>query len=168
MTDGRVINNIKTRLDLQSQELHFIDKNKAEMAVPAGLMKSILFLDSPGSDKPVAEFRNGFPPIDQQDEHSFYQVLSSGKVGLLLFLQKMVSTRKNALSGEVTKEFISYETLYLFRGDKLERIKKDKDSILKALADRKEKMEAFAKDHKLRYKSFDEVRQLLDYYNSIP
>jgi hypothetical protein len=167
LNSGKLLTNIKTRLNLQSQELHFMDKNNAEMAVPGGLIKNIRFLDFPGSDKVAAEFQTGYPPVDKQDEHSFYQVLSSGKIGLLLFRQKVIVTEKNDLSGEVKKEFVSYETLYLLRKGALERIKKDKSDILNALADKRDMIEEFVKTHKLKYRSFDEIREIVDYYNSI-
>jgi hypothetical protein len=169
LSTGKVVTGIKTRLNLQSQELHFMDKNNIEMAVPAGLVKDIRFLDPAGSDKKItAEFQCGFPPVDKQDEHSFYQVLSRGKIQLLLFRQKTIVMQKNDLSGEIKKEFVSYETLYLFRSGAPERIKRDREDILKALADKKDQVEAFAKANRLKYRSFDEIRQILDYYNSLP
>jgi len=168
LNTGKVVANIKTRLNLQSQELHFMDKNNVEMAVPGGLVKNVRFLESPGSDKVVAEFQSGFPPVDKQDEHSFYQVLSSGKAGLLLFRQKTLVTQKNDLSGEVKKEFTAYESLYLSRNGGLGKIKKDKEDVLNALADKKEIIEAFVNSHRLKYRSMDDIRKIMDYYNSIP
>jgi len=63
---------------------------------------------------------------------------------------------------------VLYEEYYLLDQDILKRVKRDRAFILTALTDKKDKIEDFVSNKKLKYKSFDEIRQIIDYYNSLP
>ncbi|HWK06419.1 MAG TPA: hypothetical protein VNS58_22450 [Puia sp.] len=158
---------IKLRLNLQTQEWHFLAKDNTEMTVPKGTIKEILLYDSAGNNKKGTTFQCGFPAIDAQDKDNFYQVLSQGKVWLLRSLRKTISQRKDDLSGDVRKEFVTYEVYYLFAGGTLQRVKKDKSFFLTLLADKKNRLEDFINENKLKFKSADDFVRVIDYYNSL-
>jgi hypothetical protein len=168
LNSNKEIENIKLRLNLQTQEIHFLSKNVTEMAIPAGVVKEVRFYNSPGDAKPLAEFQCGFPAIDNQNANSFYQVLSSGKVPFLCSLRKSVSEQKDGLSGEIKKEFVEYEDYYVFAGGAMTRVKKDKAFVINLLKDKEDQVKAFMAEKKFRFKSFDDITQIIAYYNSLP
>ena len=149
-------------------EFHFLNKDNIEIALFKGYVKSVRFYDGiPGMDGANTEFQTGFPPIDQQDENSFYQVVCKGKIILLESLRKVISQEKNGFSGEIRKEYVSYEDYYTWDGKGMERVKKDKSAFLGLLADQQSKVGDYINTNHLKLKSVDEVRRVIDYYNSL-
>jgi hypothetical protein len=159
---------VKLRLNLLTQEFHFLNKDNIEIALFKGYVKSVRFYDGiPGMGGANTEFQAGFPPIDQQDENSFYQVVCKGKIVLLKSLRKVISQDKNGFSGEIKKEYVSYEDYYTWDGKGMERVKKDKSAVLALMAGQKGKIDDFVSTNHLKMKSIDDVRRVIDYYNSL-
>jgi hypothetical protein len=167
LQNNRRFDSVRLRLNLATQQIHFMDQNNQEIALFKGFVKAIRFYDIlPGTNNPT-EFQTGFPAIDQQDETNFYQVISKGKIFLLKFMHKIVSQEKNELSGEIKKEYVGYEDYYVYNGKEMQRVKKDKSAILSLLADQQAKVQSFIDTNHLRLKSVDEVKRVIDYYNSL-
>jgi hypothetical protein len=143
---------VKVRLNLFSQEVHFMDKNKNEMALAKGYIKAII-LPNPVTGAPTGpKFQNGFPAIDEQDTYNFYEVLAEGKLWLLLSIRKVIAKEKDEMSGEVKKEYRAYEDYYIFDGKTMERVKKGNVTI----------------DGKpVKYKNIDDLKKVIDQYNAL-
>jgi len=163
LDDNRKYDSVKVRLNLSSQEVHILDRNNTEIALAKGYIKEVLWLK--GSR---IRFQNGFPAVDNQDGYSFYAVLSEGKRWLLQSIRKVITERKDDLSGEKSREYVAYEDDYIYDGKTMLRVKKDKAFLLGALGDKKQLVADFIDSHKLKIKSADEVRQVVDYYNTLP
>ncbi len=157
-------NDIRLRLDLHTDEVHYLDSGNRELVLPKGLVKAVVW--PTGHDSTL--FQCGFPAIDTRDANSFYLVLSSGKYWLLHSITKPISERKDQMSGETKKEFTTYDDYYVYNGTTLQRVKKDKASILSLLSDKKEKVDDFITTNKLKLKSMDDIKRIIDYYNTLP
>jgi hypothetical protein len=94
-------------------------------------------------------------------------VISEGRCWLLHSMKKVISQRKDDLSGEISKEYRTYEDYYVYNGTTMQRVKKDKDFLLTVLADKKDKVESFINDNHLKFKSIDDFRRVIDYYNTL-
>ena len=158
-------NGIRLRLDLNAQEVHYLDSSNSELVLPKGLVKTVIWKTT-ATDS--TWFQCGFPATEGRDANSFYLVLSSGKYWLLHSITKPISERKDEMSGETKKEFTTYDDYYVYTGTTLQRIKKDKSSILSILNDKKEKVDEFITGNKLKLKSMDDVKRIIDYYNTLP
>jgi hypothetical protein len=143
---------VKVRLNLLSQEVHFMDKNNNEMALAKGYIKAII-LPNPITGAPTGpKFQNGFPAIDEQDTYNFYQVLAEGKLWLLLSIRKVIAKEKDEMSGEVKKEYRSYEDYYTFDGKTMQRVKKGTAAI----------------DGKpIKFKNIDDLKKAIDAFNAL-
>jgi hypothetical protein len=160
---------VRMRLNLQTQQVHFLNKNNLEMALPKGFIIGLILRDSSASGGPSAyTFQCGFPPIDNQDRNNFYRVLVSGRLALLESIRKVMSTEKNELSGEEKKNIRDYTDYYIFSDGVMKRMKKDKASVLALMVDKKDKVEAYATSGKLNFKSIDDIGQIIAYYNGLP
>ena len=147
LNDNRKYDSIRVRLNLSSQEVHILDKNNTEIALARGYIKEVVWL----SDSKV-RFVNGFPPVDNQDANSFYGVLSAGKCWLLESIRKVVTERKDELSGENKREYSTYEDYYLFDGKAMQRVKKGAATI----------------DGKpIKFKNIDDLKKAIDAYNAL-
>jgi hypothetical protein len=168
VNDNTQFGNIRLRLDVKNQEVHFLKSDNVEMVAPAGSIKEIAIIDSAGVQPVTYTFQCGFPAIDNQHETNFYQLLCNGKIKLLKSTRKIIHQDKDDLSGEIKKEFRTYEDYYLYSVISMLRIKKDKAYILDLMANQKDKIEEYTKANNLGYKSIDDLRKIIDYYNSLP
>jgi hypothetical protein len=143
---------VKVRLNLFSQEVHFMDRNNNEMALAKGYIKAVI-LPNPLTGAPTGpKFQNGFPAIDEQDTYNFYEVLAEGKLWLLHSIRKVIAKEKDEMSGEVKKEYRAYEDYYIFDGKTMQRVKKGS-----AIIDGKP----------VKYKNIDDLKKVIDQYNAL-
>jgi hypothetical protein len=141
---NRRFDSVKVRLNLYSQEVHFLDRNNNEMALAKGYIKEILLAGN-------IQYKSGYPAIDEQDVDNFYLVLAERKWSLLLSSRKVIASQKDEMSGEVKKEYRLYQDYYLFDGKTMQRVKKDK-----AIIDGKE----------IKFKSIEALKKAVDAYNA--
>jgi hypothetical protein len=167
LVDNRRYDSVKLRLNLYSGEVHVMDSVRKEMALEKGYVKEILLPGKLGGMIGAARFQCGFPSVDALDGTFLYEVISEGRCWLLHSVRKVISQRKDDLSGEITKEYRIYEDYYVYNGATMQRIKKDKDFLLTVLADKRDKVESFINDNHLRFKSTDDFRRAIDYYNTL-
>ncbi len=167
LSDGRIVDMIKTRMDLSANALYFKSKNEVDMVFDTGYIKEVDIYDSHESKNVSSKFKTGFPKIDNQNQYTYYQVLSEGKVGLLNLIRKQLSVNKDVLSGEVEKRFETYTNYYVFSKNKMQRFKKEKDFILKILSDKKNEVEIFCSEKNINFKNINDIVSLFNYYNSL-
>jgi hypothetical protein len=158
------------RLNLATQQLHYLDSNKVEMTLPKGFIREVLLRDTSAAGAPrIYTFRCGFPPVDNQDANNLYCVLTDGAMTLLESIRKVLVTQKNDLTGEVKHEFHEYDDYYLYHGGTMQRLKKDKEFILAQIdASRRPQARAFAEKERLDFKSIDDIGRLIAYCNGLP
>jgi hypothetical protein len=154
------------RINFLSQQVHYLSDNNVEMALPAGLVKQVVFTDSVRFPFTQYTFQCGFLKIDNQDAASLYQVLSDGKVKMLLSTQKKIITEKNDFSGDV-KEYRAYENYYFFSDSMMKRIKKNEDFVMSIFTDKSKLIEKYIEQNSLSCKSVSDIQKITDYYNSL-
>lgn len=143
---------VKMRLNLYSQEVHFLNKNNNEMALEKGYIKAVIF-PNPITGAPTGpKFQNGFPAVDEQDANNFYEVFSEGKLWLLHSVRKVILREKDEMTGEVKKEYRTYEDYYTFDGKTMQRVKKGSATI----------------DGKpIKFKNIDDLKKAIDAFNAL-
>lgn len=166
--DNSVFGNMQFRIDLKDQQVHFKKPDNTELVIQSGAVKQITLFDSAGKSPAVYVFQCGVPSIDNQNEKNFYQILSDGKkIKFLKSLRKSIHEEKDGFSGEVHKEFRQYEDYYFLVKNNIERIKRDKDYVLAYMSDKNRQIDAFLQKNKISFKSMDDIKKLVDYYNSL-
>jgi hypothetical protein len=167
LKDGRVYNDVKTRINLLEQEVNFIASNGQEGFLGKGMASEIAYIDDKEATQNVKVFQCGFPPIDNQNRISLYQILFNGKTSLLKSVYKSIQERNNDMSGERFKEFATYENMYLLKDGVMSRIKKDKSSLLAMFQDQNQAIKKYIEDQKLNLKNEAHLIDLVKYYNSL-
>lgn len=166
LNKGTVYENVSVRLDLLTQELHIVNSNGQEIIAEDGLVKQVDLLDSV-SGRLTARFITGCPPIDRQNGSSFYQLLSPGRLHLLLFIKKDLEEEKDLMSGSLRQEFKERSEFYTLRDETMLRLRRDKETVLALMNDRRSDIEAWLKAHKMNWKNTKMLTELFDYYNSL-
>ena len=167
LKDGRVYNDVKARINLLEHEVNFIASNGQEGYLGKGMASEIAYIDSKTETQVIKVFQCGFPPIDNQNRISFYQILLNGKTSLLKSVYKSIQERNNDMSGERFKEFATYENMYLLKEGTMSRIKKDKSSLLVMFQDKKEAIAKYMEDQKINLKNEAHLIALVQYYNTL-
>lgn len=165
---GNSVSPVLVKINLESNELYFKDSSGKEMIALEGLVKKIELLDTNYQDSSTQIFKGGYPSIDNQNQHYFYQLLADGKTELLAKKSKQIETDKNMLSGEIRRQFSEPAiTLYLFKDNEMKPLKTGKSYLLELLKDREALVTAFINSNKINLKKIPDLVKLIRYYNSI-
>lgn len=154
----------KFKLNLQQNRLFFLNANGDEMEVTSPV-KSIEFIDDAVAGNPVV-FEKGFPPIDKLTADNYYQVLVTGKAGLLMdtkFAEVEYKEYNSATTSIRTDRLVSF---YGVAAGKMQRIGKMEDVLL-LLGDKTREVSAFIKQENLKVKKQADLEKLFRYYNGL-
>jgi hypothetical protein len=164
---GRVFTKVKTRIDLVSNETHFISENGVGAFLERGIVKEVSYDDTTETGIVHYTFKTGFPAIDKQTRDNFYLVMAEGRYGMLKSISKRVTTRRNDFANETLKEFETYEDYYCYVNGEMKRWKKEKEFVLAEMADKKQQVDQFILANKINFRSAESVAKLVNYYNSL-
>jgi len=158
--DGKVYNNVKGRIDLQTEGFIYLAKEQELMcALP---IEQIVF-DSCDSALEGAIFKTGYPPIDKQNDKSLYRVLSQGKATLLKHYAVKWQDITPFYNTNTTRIYTQMQQYYLFLNGKIFSLKKNKDNLRQLLDSPKE----YITKNKLNLKEEEDAIKLVAYYNSL-
>ena len=165
LVNGKIYSGLQLKLDLEQQRIIFnAGDGKAFLLTPP---ITRLELSCHDSNNPVV-FRAGFGAIDKQNERSLYQVLDSGKVLLLKYVEVRFKDSKTYNSNDITRSYRQLASYYLWMPDKdMVKLSGDENDLLVLLKDkRKQLIEAIDKD-KLRTKKEADLIKVIKKYNSL-
>lgn len=170
LKNGGKISGLATRLNLATNELH-IQKTEqgvtSEIIVQNGSIISVTIYEPTVSGLLARSFKIGYPEIDGFNQNTFYEVIENGTVSLVKNLRKKVIEEKPFNSAVATKKFAEYENFYVVMNQQMFRFKKGKEFILGLLADKKEEIEKFLADKKIKCRSEVDCAKVIAFYNSI-
>jgi hypothetical protein len=146
--DGKVAKGLPLRFNVHNNKVYFQrEENQLEFAEPVRAFW--LGMDS----NTAVLFRNGYTPIDKNDGETFYEVMANGKVQLLKYRQKLLR-EFSPLNMPKEKRFEDVDALYVFLPNyRIEKIKKNKNDILKALPEYADAINKILEANKLNLKN---------------
>lgn len=163
--DSVYFNNMEINYDVMSDRVLFL-RGGQEMAFKHPI-KEFQIIKPKIEPIYIEVFRNGFPPIGDNTEKSYYMVLNNGKTVALKKPMKSISEVTPYGSAKVQKTVINSEHYFIFHNGQMIKIKKDKKSLLNALEDKKELLGKYMSDNNINIKTDEDIRVVLDYYNSL-
>lgn len=162
LKSGQKTDKYNLKLDLYSNELLFQYEGNALVVVNP--VKEFVLKTNPGSSY---LFRAGYLPVERNTENTFYQVLADGPVTLLKLTRKIITERKEYNQAAVIKEFEASESYYIAKANGgIEKIRKDKKSLLAAINDADGSLAKWLEKKGLRCKSEEELVQAVTAYNN--
>lgn len=168
LADNRFFPNVPLELDLERQEVHFKRENGDVIRVEPGQVKALAILDTIAGATVVYQFACGYQRIDNQSETSFYLVLDSGRVTLLESMRKRFYQEKDEFGGNDQHEYRIYNDFYVFYQGKITRIKKDIKFFQELTIDKHDQLEDYLNKNKVSFRSMEDIRQFIHYYNGLP
>ncbi|MBX9733219.1 MAG: hypothetical protein K2X37_04090 [Chitinophagaceae bacterium] len=164
LSNGTKINHILLRVDLCNQSVQFKAQDGQQLYVGASEVIEVNYEDVFAENASV-KLRTHFPPVDFHKANEFFEVLSEGSITLLKSTTKRIDIQKHGLSGEISKEFITYIDYYVLKEAKMIRLKHDKDFIRGIFSDKTEKMEAYLHNYKKIIRQEADLINIFNYYN---
>ena len=163
---GYSINKIAIRFNLYENELYF--KKDSVIYTFADAVREFTIPFNDEGQIRILKFRNGYTPQHKRTLNSFYQVLVDGKnAQLLKYVSKIV--RENwEYSRPVKKYYEQKEELFIQDNmtGQLTAIKKDKQSLIKALPSHASSINKLAKDNDLDLNTEAGLKRLIELLNS--
>lgn len=158
---GKLSGEFKYKLLLQFNRLFYQDPTGADMEVVSPIYKVEFELPN-GS---ITVFEKGFDPIEGLDQNNFYQVLSDGKLRLLMDTKFQTETKQVYGTGAVTTtdKLINF---YAATGSKLVKITKE-EQVLALMADKTTEVNAFIKKERTKFRKQADLEKLFNYYNQL-
>ena len=169
LSKGKEIGPMPVKLNIESNELYFLDSTGKEMIAANGLVKKVDCIDYYSKDSIKYIFKSGYPAIDGQNENYFYQLFSEGRIELLARKFKYIRVEKNELTGDVSKGFIDGGVvLYVYAYGIMQAFKSNKNFVASLWEeDKQQEMNNFITTNKISFKSIPGLVKLFNHYDSI-
>jgi hypothetical protein len=157
---GKAYSGVYGRIDLLTGKFIFtINEQDLICVLP---VEQIVF-DSCNTALNGAIFKNGYPPIDKQNDKIFYQLLGEGKATLLKHYELKWQDEIPYNSTNTTRIYKRSEKYYLYLNSKMYAIEKKQRNLLKLLAISERDIDT----KKLNLKKEQDIIQLVAYYNML-
>lgn len=153
--NGTLYRNISVKLNLQTQEVHFLDQNKQEMICSKGDILEINFKETQDSK---------FKLMRYQGKDEFFQILLDDTISFVKSFKASVvqSIQFNSATKEQT---ISIDILYfLLRDGEFIPFKKQKKSLISAFGDHELSLSNFIKESRVSMNSESDIISIIKFY----
>jgi hypothetical protein len=161
--EGKKLRDVTLRLNLVDQQLHYL-KDGIEYVTDQPL-KEVLIEDEKSGNLYI--FRSGFPSVQYGNSKTFYQALAEGEVLLLKHIRKMITENTPFGSATTQQTIRNAEHYYISKKGSMIKIRKDRQSILNALEDKKDPLEKFINQNRLNLRTEEDMIKLVNYYNAL-
>jgi len=164
LTNGKSYTSVQLKYNLLRDELFFKDIKTDQLLA---FVIPVVEFKLNDNEKNSILYRNGYKAIDNNTEKSYYQVLFDGGTQLLKRTSKKVNEEKPFSSASTIKSFEVLNFYYISNNNALIKIRKDKKSILTALANQGSALEKYLQEKSLNLKNEEDLIQFIQYYNSL-
>jgi hypothetical protein len=164
LSNGKSYTSVQLKYNLLRDELFFKDIKTDQLLA---FVIPVVEFKLNDKEKNSILYRNGYKAIDDNTEKSYYQVLFDGGTQLLKRTSKKINEEKPFNSASTIKSFEVLNFYYISNNNTLIRIRKDKKSILAALANQGSALEKYLQEKSLNLKNEDDLIQFIQYYNSL-
>ena len=164
-TNNRVYKDVNVKINLAENIVQFINDRGEELVATIPIKQiRLLGLNSTGGLQELV-FLSLNKSINTPND-SVYQVLDSGRVSLLAHVRVNYRDEKRYGQAGITRIFKTSYTYYIWRDGKKERLERNKDAVLQALADKRTEVEAYVRKESLGYRSENDLAKIFRFYNS--
>lgn len=159
---GKEYNNQKVKLNQQTNQIFYLDKEEKEMESISDIRKIIFF---EGNNTVV--FENFYPPIGTMNAGSFYQLIISGKAKLLVNTEFSEVEYKEFNSAVTTKRADKVHQLYGFANGNIIKLRKGETELVELLKDKSTEVSTFIKQQGLKCKKQSDYETVFNFYNGL-
>lgn len=163
IANGKTYENLPVKLNLQDNLVIYRQPNGAEMEAVSRI-EFLEFIGCANGEVPV--FRSGYPPVDEQNAGTYYQVLESGPVQLLKLWRVTYIDQKPYASASIVRKYDRSPLYYAYTPTKgMIRLGKGNELALQLDQERTAKATAYARQENLKLRKEEDLRKLIAFYN---
>jgi len=166
LNDGRYFEDVPIKLNNFNETILYRSSAGKELEVSKGVITEVQMPDTTENGVAIRHFCNGFKPVDNNDENTFYEVLDRGRVDLLL-CRKVKMSETTIIGSGTEKEYQSFQDYYMSVGNIPVKCKKSSSFFIELFADKKDLVKKYIDDYNLKFKSEKDCRRIVSYYNSL-
>ena len=159
LENGVLVTGKSVKLNLQNNAVYYLDNNGAEWEAISKI-KRIEFVES------KAVFENGFPSVENQNAHTYYQILIRGKASLLQCTKFSEGEYKPYNATVSIKRIDKVFELYGVSNQAISKLTNQND-VLAVLSDKTKEVSNFILDKKIKCKRQSDFEAIIIYYNSM-
>jgi hypothetical protein len=169
LSRGKEIGPLLIKLNIESNELYFLDSTGKELIAAEGLVRKVDCIDYYTKDSVRYVFKTGYPSVGKQSENYFYQVFTEGRIELLARKFKYVRNEKNDLTGDMSKSFVDGLTvLYVYAYGLIQPFRSNKTFIATLWDENKQEvMNKYLSTNKINLKNTSDLVKLFNYYDGL-
>jgi hypothetical protein len=153
LTDNRQASNIPIRFNVYSNEIYFL-RDSQVLAIDASVpVREFTLYDHRSDLAQSSLFRCGYPDTRSGNKKTFYLVLASGKLSLLIHYSKRVVERNSPIDGP-QKLMDDEESWFVFSApqNKMIEIRQNRNSLMSALPAEANRIETILSSNKMKLK----------------
>ena len=163
---GKVYEGINVKFNMMDNLLVMKLDDETELVAVSPITR-VLFTDSVRIGMLNTVFEKGFPPVGQQTEQTYYEVLDSGRVKLLKQRSATYTDKKDYGQASITRVFEIKESYFLFFDGKMNKLTGGKDGLLALIPEKKEELNQYLVDNNLKCRKENELSLAIAFYNSL-
>lgn len=164
LLDGKEVKNIKTKINLITNEVYYLDKG--EQYVSDSPIKEIIAFDENNKEKYRFVNFTYQNLADKNQADGWYMTEISGDASLYRKVEKVIEESKQYGSATTERSINTHTKYFVLHNYALAEIKKVKD-IYNILYEKKTELEAYSQSEKIQKSSVDAYRKLISYYNTL-
>lgn len=165
LLNGKTYSGLKLKLNLEQQKVIFEAGEGRAYALSQPAIR--IELGCKEKNKPVV-FRSGFAAIEKQNDRSLYQVLDSGKILLLKFVEIRFKDSKEYNSNEVTRAYRQLPSYYIWMpGKDLLKMPSTESELISLLADHRKTLTEMIDKENLKLRKENDLIKIIAKYNQL-
>jgi hypothetical protein len=161
--DGNVYKKMLIKFNVEKDELIFVYK---ETDTPQRFADPIRMFTLHAEQDRV--FANQFPKIGRQNAASYYEVLIPGNAMLLKRHKEIFQTDRDEMSrAAIAGVYTNHDTYYIYKDNQMYLVKTTRKDVLKLLSNKAADVTAYADSQKINFEQEEDLKKLLNYYNTL-
>lgn len=167
LNNGTVAKNVKIKLNLYNNYLHFLNNKDVEMYKEANEIKMIEIIDGHKKDSILQVFKTYESEKNGKKSICFYEQLTNGNISFLKLVGKKLVTSKNEFNKEITKKFVQYEDYFIYKNNDIKELKRKQSFFEEIMNDKWRAVEKFTDKNNFGFKTIADICSVINYYNKI-
>jgi len=163
---GEEIRNYPLKYDMKYNQINIKAKNDIKI-ISIGAVKEIDWTDDKGIEQKLINC--AVYTKNNSNVLGFFQILSEGKILLLKKTNlKLLNANYNGtvVAGNKDNKYIKEYKYFVYKNNKIIKIRKRRKNILKTFNNQANKIEKFVKQNNLSYKKEYDLIKIFNFYNS--
>lgn len=169
LRNEKVYGGLKLRFNLETNKVHFQDKEKKEFVADNGVIKRFSIKTFDGRDFVEYIFGCGYPESPGITPYTYFQEFNFGSAVFLNLMTKYIVERKTLATVDPQKQYDTKNTYYVYNSNskKLVKWRKGKEFILDILADKATEVKKYIDENNIDCKSSEDIIRVLQFYNNL-